>query len=122
MKTTFLTFTTAFMLIFTVGNSVSMATEKQDEVITASVDCTALGALNGEVSYQYDVTLQNNTNEKFIVDYSVIFKSGSLVKKTHRHSTVLIPGESLTESHTNKMSESEWDTISECWIEWSTRN
>lgn len=122
MKTIFLAFTTALMLICMASHQISMAAEQQDEVITASVDCTALGALNGEVSYQYDVTLQNNTNEKFIVDYSVIFKSGSIVKKTHRHSTVLIPGESLTESHTNKMSKSEWDTISECWIEWSTRN
>jgi hypothetical protein len=122
MKTPFLSLASALMLIFTAGSQFSMAEEKQNEVIAASVTCTPLGALNGEVSYQYDVTLQNNTNEKFLVDYTVIFKSGSIVKKSHSHSTILIAGESLTESHTGKMSESEWDNISECWIEWSTRN
>ncbi len=33
---------------------------------TAEVDCKEVGRLNGEVGYQYDATLTNNTDSKII--------------------------------------------------------
>lgn len=87
--------------------------------ITASISCTNLGALNGVVSYQYDVTLKNNTSDQLSVDYTVKFMAGNVVKKEFNHSTILINGDNLTESHFGTMLESDWNLITECKVEWT---
>ncbi len=88
--------------------------------VEGTVDCEEIGRLNGEVGYQYDVTLTNNTATKLIVRYKVIFKAGDTPKKTHSHSTLMTPNENLTETHDDKMSETEWDkvTVFRLELEW----
>jgi hypothetical protein len=89
--------------------------------VTAAVDCKEVGRLNGEVEYQYDATLTNNTDSKLIVTYEVIFMAGDVRKKTYNHSTVMIPNETLTETHDGKISEEDWDKITRFRIEWSSQ-
>lgn len=88
--------------------------------VEGTVDCREIGRLNGEVGYQYDVTLTNNTASKLIVKYKVIFKAGDVPQKTHSHSTVMIANENMTETHDDKMSETEWDkvTVFRLELEW----
>ncbi len=89
--------------------------------VTAEVDCKEVGRLNGEVGYQYDATLTNNTDSKLIVKYDVIFLAGDVRKKTHSHSTLMIPNETLTETHDGKISEEDWEKITKFRIEWSSQ-
>jgi hypothetical protein len=97
------------------------ARETANEDVSADVDCRELGRLNGEVGYQYDVTLKNNTSSKLIVEYNVIFMEGSIPKKNHKHSTLLIPKESLVETHEGTIKEADWDKVTKFRIEWSSR-
>jgi thermostable 8-oxoguanine DNA glycosylase len=97
------------------------AQETANKEVTADVDCNELGRLNGEVGYQYDVTLKNNTASKLIVEYTVIFMEGTARKKEHKHSTLMIPKESLVETHEGKIKETDWDKVTSFRIEWSWR-
>jgi len=101
------------------GNPSTKVQLKTTEDVTATVDCKSLGTLNGEVSYQYDVTLKNNTSNKLIVKYKVIFKAGDVIKTQHSHSTILIPGEELTETNDGTMKEADWDLVTKCWVDWT---
>jgi hypothetical protein len=93
-----------------------------EQAITADVNCESLGELNGVVTYQYDVTLRNNTTRNLTVDYKVHIKSGNTILKSHSHSDILIPGEELFYVGEGKMSSSEWDKYSSCVVEWTPRN
>jgi hypothetical protein len=100
------------------------AQEEEDKVsnIAATVDCREIGRLNGEVQYQYEVTLTNNTGSKQLVAYDVIFMAGDVRLKTHKHSTLMIPHEKkLTETHDGKMRETDWDRVTKFRIEWSSK-
>lgn len=88
--------------------------------VSATVECKEIGRLKGEVGYEYEVTLKNNTQKKLIVEYSVLLIAGGTTKKTHKHSTLLIPSEKLTETHSDKMKESVWDEITRFRVEWSS--
>ena len=116
------------VLAILLGNSCVQAQKKNNEVqvnekssdeVAASVNCNSLGAINGIVTYQYDATLKNNTSDKLIVKYNIIFKAGDVIKKQHSHSTLLIPDEKLTESYEDTMNESDWNLVTRCWIEWT---
>lgn len=93
-----------------------------DTDVTADVDCQEIGRLNGQVQYQYDVTLKNNTERKLIVEYTVIFLAGSVRKKEFKHSTLLIPEESTVESHDGAIKENDWDNVTRFRIEWESRD
>ncbi|MGE5604617.1 MAG: hypothetical protein ACM3YE_02880 [Bacteroidota bacterium] len=86
--------------------------------VTGSVSCKELGRAQGVVQYKYDITLNNNTDVKLKVNYQVIIWAGSVRMKTHNHSTILIPGERLTETNYGKMSESDWELATGCSAEW----
>jgi len=89
---------------------------------TATVDCKETGRLNGQVQYQYEVTLSNNTAKKLTVEYDVILVAGSVPSRDHRHSTLLSPNEkNLTETHDGVMSAEGWDKITRFRIEWTSR-
>ena len=88
--------------------------------VSGTVDCKEVGRLNGEVGYQYEVTLTNNTESKLIVKYNVIFMAGDVPIKNHNHSTLMIPNETLTETHDGKISEAEWDRVSSFRVEWES--
>jgi hypothetical protein len=85
--------------------------------VTGSIECDETGRLNGEVGYRYDVTLTNNTDLKQKVDYKVIFFAGTTPVKEHKHSTILTPKETSTESHDGKMKEGDWDRVSRFRVE-----
>jgi hypothetical protein len=108
-------------LFFNVQFSNAQTDLDQSKVISSSVNCSSLGELNGTVTYEYDVTLINNTDEQLTVSYTVYFNSGSLVMASHSYSDILIPGETLTSSFQDSMSSDDWKKISGCYIEWSTQ-
>lgn len=89
-------------------------------VISATVHCKERGRLNGQVEYQYDVTLKNNTANKQIVTYNVILLAGNVPLKTHQHSTLMIPYETLTETHYGKINEADWDRASRVKVDWKS--
>jgi hypothetical protein len=101
------------LAIFSTGKSWS----KEDDV-TGTLNCKELGRAQGLVQYQYDVTLNNNTDVKLKVDYQVILLAGDVKKKVHSHSTLLIPKEKLTETNYGSMNENDWDQITGCNAEW----
>jgi hypothetical protein len=105
----------AMLIVFPTGKSLS---QEKEDVITATIECKELGRLNGEVEYQYDVTLTNNRKVKFKVDYDVIFLAGTTRIKTHNHSTLLIPAEKLTETNSGVIKESDWNKITTFRVEW----
>ncbi|PKP03911.1 MAG: hypothetical protein CVU11_06605 [Bacteroidetes bacterium HGW-Bacteroidetes-6] len=106
------------IFVFLSGSAFALSAQtKADEMVTADVNCDSIGMLNGEVVYQYDVTLKNNTTNKLKVKYTVFLKAGSTVKKQHNHSTILIPDEELFESHEGNISQSDWNLISSFRIE-----
>jgi hypothetical protein len=109
------------VLFFNVQFSNAQTDLDQSEVISASVNCSYMGEVDGTVIYQYDVTLRNNTDEQLTVYYKVYLNSGSLVMASHSHSDILIPGEELTNSFQDSMSSDDWEKVSVCKIEWSTR-
>lgn len=109
------------LAFFSVRAGVSAPTTP-DEDVTADVDCREIGRLSGDVEYQYDVTLNNNTDRKLIVEYTVIFMAGSVRKKEYKNSTVLIPKESSVESHDGTIKEADWDAVTRFRVEWSWRD
>ena len=88
---------------------------------TARVDCKEISRLNNQVQYQYQVTLENNTASKLLVNYNVIFMAGQVPRKNHRHSTLMIPHETLTETHEGVMSVTGWDKVTGFRVEWSSQ-
>jgi hypothetical protein len=119
MSTKKITMMLCILLVIFLGNTGFRAQEKTVDVVTASVNCTSLGTLNGVVKYSYDVTLQSNTSDKLKVKYTVYFMAGNVIKKTHDHSTILIPKDNVTVTNSGSMNESDWDLITECKIEWT---
>lgn len=106
------------IFVFVFGGALSLSAQtKGDEMVTADVNCDSIGTLNGEVVYQYDVTLKNNTTNKLKVKYTVFLKAGNMIKKQHDHSTILISEEELFESHEGRISQSDWNLISSFRIE-----
>ncbi len=85
--------------------------------VTGDIECNETGRLNGEVGYQYDVTLTNNTDLKQKVDYKVIFFAGTTPIKEYKHSTILTPKETSTESHDGKIKEGDWDRVTKFRVE-----
>lgn len=120
MSTKKFTLMLCVMLATLFGNTSVQAQENTSKDVTADVNCVEVGRLNGEVQYQYDVTLKNNTASKLIVKYNVIFMEGQVPKKEHKHSTLMMPDETLTETHYGKISEAEWDKVTKFRIEWSS--
>lgn len=108
-------------LLFSIQSSFAQNDTSKTEGVTASVSCTSLGELNSTATIQYDVTLENTTNTQYTVDYTVYFKAGSLVLKSHSHSDILIPGESTTNTFETTMSAEDWAKVTLCSVEWSTR-
>ena len=96
------------------------APDKTD--VTADVNCKEIGRLNGQVQYQYDVTLKNNTERKLIVEYTVIFLAGSVRQKEFKHSTLLSPKESTVESRDGAIKEGDWENVTRFRIEWESRD
>lgn len=88
--------------------------------VSATVECKEIGRLNGVVQYQYDVTLTNNTKKKLRVDYTVTLYAGDVPKKSHSHSTILIPSENSTETNSGSMKQSDWDLVSRFNVKWSS--
>jgi hypothetical protein len=109
------------LALYSVETGVSAPTAPPEDV-TADVDCREIGRLSGDVEFRYDVTLNNNTDRKLIVEYTVIFVAGSVRKKEYRHSTVLIPKESSVESHDGTIKEADWDAVTRFRVEWSWRD
>lgn len=93
----------------------------REDMITASITCDEQGSENGTTYYQYEVTLTNNTGSNQTVDYTVYMKSGSVIKESHNHSTLLIPYETVVETHESTMSDGDWALISGCTVEWEVR-
>jgi hypothetical protein len=98
----------------------SKETIRQD-MITASITYESLGSLNGTTNYQYEVTLTNNTSSKQTVDYVVYLKSGNVIKKSHRHSTILTPNETEVSTHEGNMSDADWELVNGCYVEGEVR-
>jgi hypothetical protein len=94
-------------------------TTAQAQDVTGDIDCKEIGRNNGEVQYQYDVTLVNNTESKLIVEYNVIFLTGNVPTKNHAHSTLIIANERLTETHDGTMNETDWDKVTKFRVELS---
>jgi len=111
-----LIFCIALVVALTIFPAAKSLADSDD--VTGSISCKELGRLQGVVQYQYDMTLKNNTDVKLKVEYQVILCAGGERKKTHNHSTLLIPGEQLTETNYGSMSESEWDQLTEVKAEW----
>lgn len=95
------------------------AQDKSSDKVSADVECVEIGALNGETSYRYDVTLINLTKSKLKVEYTVYLKAGDVIKKQHSHSTILIPEEETIESNENKMRTEDWDKVTIFRVEWT---
>lgn len=93
----------------------------KEDIISASISCDALGAENGTMYYQYEVTLTNNTSSNQTVDYTVYMKSGNVIKESHNHSTLLIPNETVIETYESTMMEEDWELITGCTVEWEVR-
>ena len=60
--------------------------------ITGSVSCDFISELNGTVTFQYEVSLTNNSSSNAKLKYTVYFKSGSTILKSYAYSDILIPG------------------------------
>jgi hypothetical protein len=104
----------ATLTVFSAGRHLSLSAPPD---VSGDIDCRETGRLNGEVGYQYDVTLINHTDIKQKVDYKVIFFAGGSPIKEHNHSTILIPKETSTESHDGKMKEADWDKVTRFRVE-----
>ena len=109
------------MLVVLFGNTSVQAQENKRTDVSAVVDCREVARLNGVVQYQYDATLKNNTASKLIVEYNVIFMQGQVRKKEHKHSTLMIPNEKLTETNEGTIREADWEKVTIFRIEWSSK-